>query len=164
MLPVSLGGIERSEAEMSEMEVQSQFWNARFRHAWELVLLLAIIYHLVLLPIRLGAVFFPTNTLATSSTSLWIFTALDYVVIALFACDIYFRCRKFGYFDDSSNQLVIEPALILAQYTQTWGFVADVLACLPLDIVALATMGFSSPGLAHPLRPLWLLVAMIKLV
>jgi hypothetical protein len=150
------------------LERQHTFWNAHFRSVWEYVCIVGLAYHLLFLPLRIGSIMYPTSSSTLSRW--WIYLIFDVLADLVFAGDILLRYHRFGVFDASSGQFVVEPLSIARRYLRSPELVYDVLAVVPLDVLVLYGGAWSSDdalmgrGYQSTSRPLFLLNRLFRLV
>lgn len=97
--------------------------NSAFQKRWNIFILFIIVYNAIVIPLQLGfnKHFGPS------------IIALDYLVDAFFIADIYFAFYR-GYFHE--GLIVKDLGQIKKNYLKNW-FLIDVVASMPLDIIAL---------------------------
>lgn len=106
---------------------------AAWRSCWDLFMGMLIIYSVVMVPFRIGFDVEP------APVSFW----FDRLVDVFFAADLCINFRTA--YRDSGGTLITQPRAIAAQYLRTW-FTVDLLATLPIDLVAEAVTGDSRPA------------------
>ena len=104
-----------------------------WRHWWELASLWLLVWYALMVPAM--AVFTGTS----SYTQYWLLMSASYAVDLFFWLDIYYRLRCFVPIDSSDQLLASDPQsltqLMMKKYPLQLSL--DVLACAPIDLVAL---------------------------
>ena len=100
---------------------------SNFVRNWQIALMILSVYHCIMVPLRIAFV---------RVTPLWVFY-LEYCLDLVFWADIYLKALRFSFLKYNGH-LCKEPSQIAVRYWKQGGMWFDMLASIPLDVVALA--------------------------
>ena len=106
-----------------------------FRNTWDICVVFLVLYNSISIPYTAG--FNVEPSLGQ--------TVFDYMVDVLFAVDI--ALNFYTAFYDDYGRLVAEKSKIRSNYMSTW-FVVDLVASMPVEIIAIAIAGISSGSIS----------------
>ncbi len=135
-LSVGVPGKDGRRASTVPSPVLSERWNGVFRTVWDCISLIWLLYHFITLPLRL-VLYTKTEALFLSNLLPWL--AVDIVMDLFFLCDILLRLFCFGNIEyvDGVRSILLDAVQARARYRSS-GLVLDVIAALPLDLLAFA--------------------------
>jgi len=116
---------------------------SRFREIWNVVMIVAILYNAIMVPLRSG-----TQTFVHSDKVDALSFILDWCLDIMVLVDVFFRASCFAYIQEGI--IVRNYGNIFAHYQKHQSMVLDILITLPLDILALAAGEQSLPVLRLP--------------